>query len=610
MNDASASRPVLVYDGDCGFCRYWVDYWRRLTGAAVDYRPYQEVGARYPAVTTAEFARSIYLFEPDGRRFHGAEAAFELLARVPGRGLWRWAYRHVPGYAALSEAAYAFVARHRVAAAKLARALWGSMREPASHRLVAGLFLRLLGAIYLCAFASFTVQALGLIGARGILPLADFAAAVRDQLGADAWWQVPSLLLLAPTDWAVHWIGPLGTALAGALVLGYAPRVVLPLLYVLYLAIVHAGQVFYSFQWDLLLLEVGFLAIFLPGASGTVIWLLRWLCFRFLFLAGIAKLLSGDPSWWDLSALDYHFETQPLPSPLAWYAHWLPPSVHAAGTAATLLVELVLPFLAFLPRRPRCLLAIAVCAFESLISLTGSYNFFNLLTMLLCLPLLDDAALRRLPWLARGAARLAVPPVRRGRLAQLGLALLAIGLVGCGLVQGYEQLGRAPAWAPLSRAYRATTGFGLVNGYGLFANMTKTRPEIAIEGTRDGRTWTPYEFRYKPGDPQRTPAWNIPHQPRLDWQMWFAALGSAPENPWFTNLLLRLLEGSPEVLALFDANPFPDRPPAHVRARLYDYRYTTPAERADSGAWWVRRELGPYFPAIGLGPARVQRAAP
>lgn len=610
MRDADATRPVLVYDGDCGFCRYWVDYWRQLTGAAIEYRSYQEIGSHYPDVSEAEFARAIYLFEPDGRRSRGAEAAFEVLARAPGRGVWRAAYRRVPGFALVAEAAYAVIARHRGAAATLSRVLWGPVREPAQVRLMAGLFLRLLGLVYLFAFASFAVQASGLIGAQGVLPLADFAQAVRAQLGDDAWWQVPSVLLLAPGETTIRWAGPLGTVLAGALVAGYAPRVVLPLLYVLYLGIVHAGQTFFHFQWDLLLLEVGFLAIFLPGASSLVVWLLRWLCFRFLFLAGIAKLLSGDASWWSWSALDYHFQTQPLPSVLAWYAHHLPAGLHALGTAATLVIEILLPFLVFLPRRPRFAFAACVLVLELLILLTGSYNFFNLLTMLLCLPLLDDAALRRLPWLARYETRLAVPAVAPGRSARIGLGLLALALVGLGVVQGYEQITRQRAWEPLSRAYRALAGFGIVNGYGLFANMTTTRYEIVIEGTQDGRTWTPYEFRYKPGDPARAPGWNVPHQPRLDWQMWFAALGSAPENPWFENLLLRLLDGSPPVVALFDRNPFPDSPPTQVRARLYEYRYTSAAERAATGAWWRRRELGLYFPPIGRGPARVQRAAP
>lgn len=610
MAHDTESRPLLVYDGECGFCRYWVHYWRCLTGDAIDYRPYQDVGARYPAVPVTAFSRTIHLFTPDGHMYRGAAAAFEVLAFVPGRGLWRRAYRHVPGFASLTEAAYASVARHRVAAARISHVLWGPVHEPAEHRLVAGAFLRLLGIIYLCAFASFTVQAPGLIGVRGILPLVDYAQAVHLQLGASAWLQVPSLLLVWPDGWAIRCIGPLGTALAGALVAGFAPRVLLPLLYVLYLSVVHAGQVFFSFQWDMLLLEVGILAIFLPGASAIVVWLFRWLCFRFLFLAGIAKLLSGDPNWWGLTALDYHFETQPLPSVLAWYAHHLPDGVLRAGTAATLVIEIVLPFFAFLPRRPRVLLALCVAVFEGLILLTGSYNFFNLLTLLLCLMLLDDAALKRVPWLRRHADVLAVRPVVRRAPAQAGLVLLAVVIVGLGLVQGWEQLMRTRAWAPLSRLHQATSAFGVVNGYGLFAHMTTTRPEIVIEGTRDGRHWEPYVFRYKPDDPLRAPTWNTPHQPRLDWQLWFAALGSAPEQPWFSNLLLRLLESVPEVLALFEENPFADTPPVQVRALLYDYRYTTPAERARSGAWWVRREIGLYFPPVGLPRAGVQRAAP
>lgn len=609
MESAPTPRPVLVYDGDCAFCRYWVDYWRRMTGEAIEYQPWQSVAARYPMVAGADFARAIYLFEPDGRMHRGAAAAFEVLARVPGRGLWRRAYRQLPGFAPLSEAAYAFVARHRVAAARVSRLMWGPVREPAEHRLLVGLFLRLLGVIYLCAFASFTVQATGLIGAQGLLPLVDFAHAVRLQLGADAWWQVPSVLLLWPDELAIRWIGPLGTALAGALVAGIAPRVILPLLYVLYLSIVHAGQVFFSFQWDMLLLEAGLLAIFLPGASAIVVWLFRRLCFRFLFLAGSAKLMSGDPTWWGLTALDYHFETQPLPSVLAWFAHHLPGGVLRVGTAATLVIEILLPFLVFLPRRPRMLLALCVAVFECLILLTGSYNFFNLLTLLLCLMLLDDAALKRVPWLRRHADLIAVRTDVRRAPAQAGLALLAVGIVGLGLVQAWEQLTHSRAWTPLSRVHQATSAFGVVNGYGLFAHMTTTRPEIVIEGTRDGRHWQPYVLRYKPGDPLRAPTWNTPHQPRLDWQLWFAALSSAPEQPWLSNLLLRLLEGVPEVVALFEENPFPDTPPVQVRALLYDYRYTTPAERARSGAWWVRRATGLYFPPVALPRSGVQRAA-
>lgn len=591
----AGTRPVLVYDGDCGFCRYWVDYWRRLTGERVDYRPYQQAAADFADVSPREFAQSIYLCWPDGRRLRGAAAAFAVLALCPGRGLPAWCYCHLPGFAAVAEAAYRVVARHRVGAAHVSRCLWGPVREPATHDLVAWLFLRGLGLVYLAAFASFSVQAPGLIGADGVLPLAGFFDAVHAQLGRAGWWPLPSLFWFTQADWAISASGPLGVLLALCLVLRIAERAVLVLLYALYLSVVHAGQDFFMFQWDLLLLETGFLAIFLPGAPTVVIWLFRWLCFRYLFLAGITKLLSGDASWWALTALQYHFETQPLPSPLAWHAARLPEVLLAAGTAATLVIELVLPFLIFLPRRPRFFAAASVLLFQLLIVLTGSFNFFNLLTMLLCLFLFDDAALRRI--LPRRLSAAAPPPARA---RSLGLSLLALVLVTASLAQGYEQMRREPAWRPLSLLRQALSPLCIVNGYGLFAQMTKSRPEIVIEGSADGRTWRAYEFRYKPGDPARMPGWNVPHQPRLDWQMWFAALGSAPEHPWFANLLVRLLQGSPTVLALLASNPFPDHPPARVRAVLHAYRYTTPEERAATGDWWVRRELGLYFPPLGL----------
>lgn len=381
--------------------------------------------------------------------------------------------------------------------------------------------------------------------------------------------------------------------------LGRFERQALVLAWLAYLSLFYAGQVFTTFQWDLLLLEAGFLAVFLPGAGPRLpVLLYRWLLFRFMFGAGFVKIASGDPSWRDLSALEYHFETQPLPTVLAWYAHHLPDALLRAATAATLAIELVLPFAVFMPRQPRLVAAGAFIVLQLAILATGNYNYFNLLTLLLCLFLFDDRALGRLApgVLARGVPRPASGRWTPARAATVGAALLVLPVSAIGFGEQLA-LARAPAW--LRWPAELLAPLRITSTYGVFAVMTTTRHEIVVEGSDDRREWRPYRFRYKPGDPQRAPPWNVPHQPRLDWQMWFAALGDANREPWFERLLERLLEGSPPVLALLEGAPFDDRPPRYVRASLYRYRFSTPEERAATGAWWQREAAGVYYPVLG-----------
>jgi hypothetical protein len=393
--------------------------------------------------------------------------------------------------------------------------------------------------------------------------------------------------------------GTLAGALLGLLVvLDKWTRPALIGLFALYLSYVYAAQDFLSFQWDILLLETGFLAIFLTGGSRIVVWLYRWLVFRYLFLAGVVKLLSGDPTWHALTALEYHFWTQPLPTPLAWYAAQLPSWLLIGGTGATLVIELGSVFLIFLPRRLRAAAAFCVLLLQSLILLTGNYNFFNLLTMLLCIFLFDDAALRRLTprWLE---TRMQSRAPRASRAATMIAAALAIIVVPVGVNRIWRTLMHTDL-PVLGTLTQAVSPLLIVNPYGLFAVMTTTRPEIVIEGSADGQVWREYVFRYKPGPLSRPARWNIPHQPRLDWQMWFAALGNARSNPWIVNLMRRVLEGSPPVLALFEANPFADVPPKYVRALLYEYRFADPRTHARTGQWWVRQPQGLYFPEVSL----------
>jgi predicted DCC family thiol-disulfide oxidoreductase YuxK len=590
--------PTLVYDGDCGICRYWVDYWRELSGERVIYRPYQEAAADFPAIAPEKFQRAIQFIERDGRIYSGAAATFRVLRYASGRAAWWWCYTNLPGFAPLSEWAYAFCARRRGLLAALTKILWGSALQAERYALVSWVFLRLFGAVYVAAFASLGVQILGLIGHAGILPVRDFLEAVRHTRGDAAYWLVPSLFWANCSDSALLAGTIVGVVLGLLVVVNWWTRPALIGLFALYLSYESAGQDFMSFQWDSLLLEVGFLAIFLTGGSKIVIWLFRWLVFRYVFMAGIAKLLSGDATWRGLTALEYHFWTQPLPTPLAWYAAQLPDWLLRAGTAATLIIELGAVFLIFMPRRLRAAAAGSILLLQVLILLTGNYNFFNLLTMLLCIFLFDDAALGRLiPRRLKSRAQSRAPLA--GHTATAVAAALALVLVPLGLNRVWQTMMHSNL-PVLGAVTRALAPLSIVNPYGLFAVMTITRPEIVIEGSADGQIWLEYVFRYKPGPLTRSAMWNFPHQPRLDWQMWFAALGSIRENPWIVGLMQRLLEGSPPVLALLKANPFATAPPKYVRALLYDYRFSDPRKRDVTHEWWVRRLEGLYFPQVSL----------
>jgi len=375
------------------------------------------------------------------------------------------------------------------------------------------------------------------------------------------------------------------------------------LLYVLYLSLLYAGQEFMSFQWDTFLLETGFLALLMSFARAPGLWLLRWLLFRFMFMSGMVKLLSGDPNWWNLSALSYHFLTQPLPTPLAWGAAQLPEAALKFATGALFFVELILPFFIFCPRRLRFVAAFGILLLQTCILLTGNYNWFNLQTMLLCMLLFDDAALQKVVpqrlvrWMRIDAP---VGAPRRPRTSRMVGAVLtralALLIVALSLVQMDERFGGNPP-VLAQNLDRLIEPLRIVSAYGLFAVMTTKRDEIIVEGSDDGTEWRAYEFRYKPGDVTHRPPWNIPHQPRLDWQMWFAALDDPRHLRWFQRFLQKLLENDPAVTTLLAKNPFADKAPVYVRAQFYEYTY---ADAGQKGQWWDRRLLGLYFPVVHL----------
>jgi len=595
----ASQRPLLVYDGDCAFCGYWARYWNTLTGDSVCYRPYQQVAAQHPEIPLADFQRAVQFIAPDGRRASAAEASFLTLQHARGKRIWLALYRRLPGFASASELAYAFMAAHRSAFYRISLFLWGRDFAPPRYDRVSFLFLRLFGLIYLAAFASFGVQALGLIGSHGILPLADLVTVIGARVGPERFYLMPMVFWWNASDVSIQTVCWVGAGLSVFLVFNLLPRLSLLLLYVLYLSLLYGGQEFMTYQWDTFLLEGGFLALLMSFAITPGIWLQRWLLFRFLFMSGMVKLLSGDPNWWNLSALSYHFLTQPLPTPVGWYAAQLPVSALKVLTAGTFFVELVLPFLIFCPRRLRFFAAFGILLLQSCIALTGNYNWFNLQTMLLCLLLFDDAALQRIvPLRLLGMLPPAVQKNAPPRSVSLVAGALALLIVFCSLVQMDARFGGSPP--ALAQAIdRVVEPLHIVSGYGLFAVMTTERDEIVIEGSYDSVDWHEYQFRYKPGDVAHRPPWNTPHQPRLDWQMWFAALEDPRRLRWFAGFLEKILKNEPAVTALLEKNPFPGKPPVYVRALFYDYTYSGAEEKA-KGQWWDRRLLGVYFPVVQL----------
>ena len=586
--ELTASVPQLLYDGDCAYCRYCVGYARAVTGAQVVYRPYQVAAAEFPQVSRQQCRDAIQLFE--GADHHSGAAAGCRLLAIGKRPLWYFLYRHLPLFAWVAERLYQWLARHRNGCLRLSRLCWGEHWRPLGYERTTWLFLRGLALVYLAAFASLGVQILGLVGSAGIAPLVPYLEAVTAQQGWQGILWTPSVFWLSAADGWLQWVPWLGVGCALLLLFNRVPRTSLCLSYCFYLSLVHAGQLFTRYQWDLLLLEASVLALVLMHWQQVGVWLMRWLLLRLLLLSGVVKILSGDSSWWQLTALGLHLETQPLPTALAWFVHQWPEALLRAATALVLVLELGLPLLIVLPRYLRLVAAAGIAVLQVSILLTGNYNFLNLLVLLLCVFLLDDA------WWGR-VRRQVIRPLRRWQ-ALVAAALVSV-LVTVGATHIIVTFRQRPPPQPWLGLIRLTQPLFAANRYGLFAVMTASRREIVIEGSDNGVEWREYRLAYKPGSLDHSPSWNIPHQPRLDWQLWIAAQERQP-GVWFENLLWQLLHNEPAVLALFAENPFPAKPPRYLRARLYVYRYTSAEERARSGNWWQRRLEGEYFPSTRL----------
>lgn len=487
-----------------------------------------------------------------------------------------------------------------------------------SHELIRWSFLRALGLIYFSAFASLAVQITGLIGENGILPAKIFLA----RFSSASLWQkflaVPSLAWIDAGDPFLKFLCVGGAVLSLVLFLNIAPRLSAILCWIFYLSIVTVGQNFLGFQWDSLLLETGFLAIWLApgdwrprfsarrGASKAVVWLCIWLLFRLMFFSGVVKIASQDANWRNFTALSYHYQTQPLPHFLSWYVHQLPAWFHSLSVKIMFVIEIAVPFFLFTPVPTRRIAFFAFTGLQLTILLSGNYCYFNFLSLALGLFALDDGFVKKfLP--AKFVAKFETPPAPPGRLGKVLATAVCVLVLVPTVTRAIKFYGVTP---PLPNAVaslaRGVEGLRITGHYGLFAVMTTGRDEIEVQGSSDGTTWKTYAFKYKPGDLSVAPKWVAPHQPRLDWQMWFAALGTFQRNPWFQNFLIRLLQDKKEVTALLADNPFPDGPPKYVRALFYKYEFTDFSERLATGNWWKRTEKGAYAPVVSLkaGPAK------
>ena len=475
------------------------------------------------------------------------------------------------------------------------------------------IFLRALGVIFFSAFYSLARQVHGLVGERGILPVGSYLQELSNALpGAARFWYAPSLFWPRSGDSALTAAVIAGIVCSLLLVANVWPRAMTAVCTLLFLSFVATLQEFSSYQSDGMLLEAGFISIwfaprgFRPGLgaldppSRLSLFMLRWEWFRIYFESGLVKLMSGDVHWRNFTAMDDYYQNGPLPAWPGWYVQHLPHWYHAGTVALTLVVELVIVWAVWMPRRFRIACCGVVTALQIGIIATANYAFLNYLVLILGVLLLDDRAVEWLVQFVRrgtSSARAdAVPspvsdaaPARRSRVL---VETLALGWIFYATLWAFLAPGSASV---LSSPERALAPFRLANAYGLFATMTVARYEIEFQGSNDGgRTWTAYPFRYKPQDVMERPGIYAPYQPRFEWNLWFASLESWRASTWVVATQARLVQGSGAVLALFRRDPFSGHPPAMVRTVLWQYWFTDAATRRVTGAWWRREELGVF----------------
>jgi len=485
-----------------------------------------------------------------------------------------------------------------------------------SYWLTRFMILRLLGAIYAIAFLVAIHQVVPLIGEHGLLPVDLFLQRVTEHFGSSGagFRRLPSLFWFIHGDTALQTVAWIGFLLSCVVLAGFANAIILAVLWILYMSLVHVGQEWYGYGWEIQLLETGFLAIFLcplldmrpfpkRPAPLAIIILFRWLAFRIMLGAGLIKI-RGDEVWRNGTALYYHFETQPIPGPLSRLFHFMPPAVLKTGVWFNHLAELVAPWFLFWPRIGRYIAGVVVILFQVVLILSGNLSFLNWLTILPVLACFDDACWSKL--LPKKLVQMAVKADERAEPSQvMQISAWSISVI-------IALLSIQPVYNMISPQQRMNASFDpldLVNTYGAFGSVGTERYNVVFEGTMDkypenSAHWKAYPYKGLPVALDKRPPQIAPYQPRLDWQMWFASMSTPDEYPWTLHLIWKLLHNDPAMLKLFAGNPFPDRPPRYIRAILYRYRFAKPGN--PEGLWWTRTRIGAYWlPPLSVDDPRL-----
>ena len=621
---------ILLYDGQCRFCISAMHILKRWVGNRISFQSYQSFLSNHDHPKSHDFSKRLHLILFDGSStqyqgplWSGAAAVFKSLSLSKwGRGLW-WLYDHSIVFKWCSEMVYQGVSRVRGRLSSWC--VRGSFRQ-STH-----LFLTGISIVYCLAFGSLVSQILLLFGQSGIYPIQSVVRYFLDSSHSieTLFFQFPSVLWWFNRDAGLHGMVIVGLISAVLCVCYHSFRKIgLVLCWLIYLSIVVLGHPFMSFQWDILLLEMGAFAFWLswfPNSRG-IRFLLRWVLFRVLFGSGMVKVMSQDPSWQSFTALQYHFWTQPLPHLGSFFAHQLPRFIHRILLAGMFLIELVVPFFIFFRRRFRQIAFLSINGLMIAIIMTGNYGFFNILVMVNSIVLLNDQEIDRMRSLIKWGRHITLTDSRipksnlmyesvvmtdnanqsRSRFfASIMTVILNNVIVIILFVLSFPlDLNRfLPEMCQVQLGSRVTSiarSWCLVNRYGLFSVMTTSRPELVFQGSNDGVLWKTYHFKWKTNDILRPPQWAFPYHPRLDWQLWFAALGTFESNPWLMGVLRGLATNHPRLIGALHENPFQHDPPHYLRIMTQNYKFTSLSDWRNTGQYWVQSKLEPYSPQFNV----------